>query len=125
MKFLFYLLIFASVTVGINGCEKVSAKEKIISPAKNDVWIEGKSYTIKWKGFKNGLLCISILVGGKDKGIINSCNTPADKGFYKWQIPTGFISGFGISKDSMVKVVLFYKNNESNNVFSEYFTISK
>ncbi len=125
MKYLIgFIAVFMIFTV-IFGCKKVAAKAKIIAPKANDIWIEGKTYTIRWKGFKDGLICISILIGGHDAGIINSCDSCAAQNKYKWTIPVGFVSGFGEDKDDAVRVVLYYKDNESKPYFSDCFTISK
>ncbi len=121
LSFLALLVIIGSTF----SCKKATAKAKIIAPKANDVWIEGKTYTIRWKGFKEGVICISILIGGHDAGIINSCDSCAAQNKYKWTIPHGFVSGFGEDKDDAVRVVLYYKDNESNPYFSDYFTISK
>ncbi len=125
MKILLGFLAFVVVIAGFYGCKSASAKERIISPKKGDVWFEGKTYTIRWRGFKEGVICITVLIGGHDAGIINSCDSCALQNGYKWSIPKGFVSGFGVNKDSFVRVVLYYKDNQSRNYFSDYFTISK
>ncbi len=124
MKALFGFLALVIIT-GLCSCNNASAKERIISPKKGDVWFEGKTYTIRWKGFKEGVICITVLIGGHDAGIINSCNSCALQKRYNWSIPKGFVSGFGVDKDDSVRVALFYKDNENRAYFSDYFTISK
>jgi len=52
----------------------------ILSPKKGDVLIEGQTYTVKWKTSEHGFMCVEGAVGGKDKGILNNCGTPAQKG---------------------------------------------
>ncbi len=121
LSFLALLVIIGSTF----SCKKAAAKAKIVAPKANDVWIEGKTYTIRWKGFKEGVICISVLIGGHDAGIINSCDSCAAQNKYKWTIPVGFVSGFGENKDDAVRVVLYYKDNENHPYFSDYFTISK
>lgn len=125
MKILLGFIAVLMVVTGIFSCKRATAKAKIIAPKAKDVWIEGKTYTIKWKGLKEGVVCISVLIGGHDAGIINDCDSCAAQNKYKWTIPVGFVSGFGENKDSAVRVVLYHKDNESNPYFSDYFTISK
>jgi len=125
VKILLGFIAVLMVVTGIFSCKRATAKAKIIAPKAKDVWIEGKTYTIKWKGLKEGVVCISVLIGGHDAGIINDCDSCAAQNKYKWTIPVGFVSGFGENKDSAVRVVLYYKDNESNPYFSDYFTISK
>jgi len=100
-------------------------KPKIISPKKGDVWHEGKTYTIRWKAFKEGVICIAVLIGGHYAGIINSCNNCALEGKFKWKIPKGFVTDFGGKKNDSVRIVIYYKDNESDYKFSDYFTISQ
>jgi len=125
VKILLGFIAVLMVVTGIFSCKRATAKAKIIAPKAKDVWIEGKTYTIKWKGLKEGVVCISVLIGGHDAGIINDCDSCAAQNKYKWTIPVGFVSGFGENKDSAVRVVLYHKDNESNPYFSDYFTISK
>ncbi len=125
MKFLLGFITILMIVTGVFSCKKADAKAKIVSPKANDVWIEGKTYTIRWKGFKEGVICISVLIGGHYAGIINSCDSCAAQNKYRWTIPVGFVSGFGEDRDDAVRVVLYYKDNKSNPYFSDYFTISK
>ncbi len=105
------------------GQKKLSSK--IVSPTSGDVWHEGQTYTIKWKGFKEGIICIAVLIGGHYAGIINSCSNCALEGKFKWKIPKGFVTGFGEKKDDFVRIAIYYEDNESNCTYSNYFTISK
>ncbi len=98
---------------------------KITSPTSSAVWHEGKTYTIKWKGFKEGIVCIAVLIGGHYAGIINSCNNCALEGKFRWKIPKGFVTGFGENKNNKVRIVIYYKDNESEYKLSDFFTISQ
>ncbi len=100
-------------------------KPEIISPKKGDVWHEEQTYTIRWKGFKEGIICIAVLIGGHYAGTINSCSNCALEGKFRWKIPKGFVTGFGEKKDDFVRIVIYYKDNESNCTYSNYFTISQ
>ena len=107
------------VTVGLS-----RGSLKVISPEKGAVWWEGQTYSIRWKGGGDGNICISVLLGGKDKGIINDCHTPGAAGSYSWFIPRGFVTGFGISREDGARVCLFYPGTPSRYVCSPYFTIA-
>ena len=100
-------------------------KPEIISPKKGDVWHEGKTYTIRWKGFKEGIICIAVLLGGHYAGTINSCSNCALEGKFRWKIPKGFVTGFGEKRDDFVRIAIYYKDNESDCIYSNYFTISQ
>jgi len=58
-------------------------------------------------------------------GIINGCDSCELEGKFRWRVPEGFVSGFGENRDGYVKIVLYYKDNESESYYSDYFTISK
>ncbi|WP_025270665.1 hypothetical protein [Hippea sp. KM1] len=114
----------------ISGCSpknltKQTDHPMVISPKSGAVWMETYSYKIRWKGIEHGNVCIAILLGGKDKGIINDCKTPAQRGVFIWKIPRGFVSYFGINKEDKARVVIFTKTNQDIEIFSDYFTISK
>ncbi len=98
---------------------------KITSPTSSDVWHEGKAYTIRWKGFKEGIVCIAVLIGGHYAGIINSCDNCALENKFRWKIPKGFVTDFGENKDNKVRIVIYYKDNESKYKLSNFFTISQ
>ena len=115
MVVLIFLLIFGFA---------ISKELKIIFPFKNTVLVEGKQYTIKWEGDIKGKACISVLMGGKDRGIINDCQTDFSKGQYNWKIPEGFVTGFGINMDRNVRIAIFKKENPENVFYSDYFTVS-
>lgn len=102
----------------------ISEEIEIIFPSKNTILVEGKQYTIKWKSDVEGKACISVLMGGKDRGIINDCQTDFSEGQYSWKIPEGFVTGFGINMDRNMRIAIFKKENPENIFYSDYFTVS-
>ena len=125
MRFLKGILMASIIVVFFSFTFIANARDIVISPKKGDVWFEGKTYTIKWRGLKEGVICIAVLIGGHYAGIINDCDSCASQGTFKWKIPKAFVSGFGEDSDNYVRVVLYYKDNETKNYYSDYFTISK
>ncbi|AEA33348.1 GPI anchored serine-threonine rich family protein [Hippea maritima] len=125
MKFLKRILIALICVFLFSLTLEACAENIIISPKKGNVWHEGKTYTIKWKSLDEGVICIAILIGGHYAGVINDCDSCASQGKFKWRIPNGFVSGFGKNSDNYVRVVLYYKDNETKSFYSDYFTISK
>jgi hypothetical protein len=95
----------------------------ISSPNSKSVWKEGKSYTIKWSTAYTGRLCIEAAIGGHSKGILNDCKTIGSSEKYKWHIPKGFISDFGINKEEHAKIAIYPKGHWDDAVFSDEFTI--
>ncbi len=120
--FVIFIIVCTNIIFALANTNK---SKKIISPSKGSVWHEGKIYTIKWHDIKEGVVCIAVLMGGHYRGTINSCDTCALQNQYKWKIPKGFVTGFGVDKDNAVRIVIYYKDNESNAFYSDYFTISK
>ncbi len=126
MKKTFYLLI-TIFSLLYAGCKKEDIAKinlnKILIPNKKSIWQEGKSYDIKWITTYKGDICIEVLTGGHSHGIINNCKTKAEAKSYKWHIDKGFISGFGIKKETHAKVVIYPKDNFNHYLKSEEFTI--
>ncbi|MDQ7056493.1 MAG: hypothetical protein Q9M89_08605 [Persephonella sp.] len=96
----------------------------IKNPPQNGYLIEGKSYTIRWEGDLKGKVCITVLAGGKDRGIINNCETDADEGRFVWTIPSDFVTGFGIWENNRVRVGIFEKGYPDKIFYSGYFTVA-
>ena len=116
------LVAVGSILLVASGCPK--GKLAVVSPEKGVCWYEGRTYTIRWKGGGPGKVCISVLLGGKDKGIVNDCSTKASRGSYEWSIPQGFVTGFGVAQDDRARVCIFYEGSPSHYVCSPYFTIA-
>jgi hypothetical protein len=95
----------------------------ILSPGAETVCFEGEECEIRWVTEWNGQLCIEAAVGGHDKGILNDCATPAQRGRWLWHVPRGFVSGFGPAISREVRVALYPAERESERVVSPPFTI--
>ena len=75
----------------------------VLRPASGDVWMEGKSYTIQWHAAGIDRVNVGLALGGKDKGHA-ALNLPASTDSLRWQVPIGFVSGFGIDRSDNARV---------------------
>jgi len=81
---------------------------KLLAPNGGEVWSEGNTYTIRWVSDGVKRIRIAAAVGGKDRGHIGEGETlDAQKGSYAWKIPSGFVSGFGVSKSENVRLMIY------------------
>ena len=96
---------------------------EILFPQKGDILVEGQSYRISWQTGYPGMLCIEGAIGGKDKGILNDCQTWAQQGYWDWNIPAGFVSDFGIEGTERARINIFFKNRPGISAKSPPFTI--
>jgi hypothetical protein len=99
---------------------------KLISPHEGEVWAEGKTYEITWESQGVDNVYISVAVGGKDKGLLEDGgkNTiDAKKGMIAWNIPVGFITGFGVPRSDRVRIMIFDIKNSAISSVSDYFMI--
>jgi hypothetical protein len=65
--------------------------------------MEGKTYTIQWRATGITRLNVGLVLGGKDKGHA-ALNLPASTDSLRWQVPIGFVSGFGIHRSDNARV---------------------
>ncbi len=99
---------------------------RVIYPNGGEVWREGETHEIRWEANGVKRICISIGIGGKDKGLIvdDDCKIDARLGSVSWTVPRGFVTGFGISKANNARVLIFDPENPDISDFSDrYFTI--
>jgi hypothetical protein len=98
----------------------------LIAPRGGEVWEEGKTYEIRWESQGIDAVYISVAVGGKDKGLLEqegNSKIDAKKGMIAWNIPVGFITGFGIPRSDRVRIMVFDIQNSAISSVSDYFTI--
>jgi hypothetical protein len=81
---------------------------EVIAPNGGEVWAEGETHEIHWKAEGVVEVQIAVAVGGKDKGHLGT-GSPIDaqQGRFVWTIPQGFVTGFGVSKASNVRVMIY------------------
>jgi hypothetical protein len=75
----------------------------VVSPRAGNVWTEGESYTIRWRATGIARVNVGLALGGKDKGH-PALNLPASTDSLRWQVPEGFVSGFGLQRSDVVRV---------------------
>jgi hypothetical protein len=96
---------------------------KLISPRGGEVWEEGKTYEIRWESQGVDEVYIGVAVGGKDKGILESEGSNARSGKLVWEIPVGFVTGFGIAKSERVRIMIFDAHDSAIRDQTGYFII--
>jgi hypothetical protein len=103
--------------------ENVEPFIKLISPHGGEVWEEGKTYEIRWESRGIDEVYIGVAMGGKDKGLLESEGSNARCGKLVWEIPVGFVTGFGIAKSERVRIMIFNAHDRAIRDQSGYFTI--
>jgi len=98
----------------------------LIAPRGGEVWEEGKTYEIRWESQGVDEVYIAAAVGGKDKGLVESGGSnkiDAECGKIFWEIPVGFVTGFGIAKSERVRIMIYDARNSTIRDLSGSFTI--
>ena len=98
----------------------------LLSPQGGEVWKEGKTYEIRWESQGVDKVYIGVAIGGKDKGFVYSQGSPkidASCGRILWEIPVGFVTGFGIARSEQVRIMVFDARDSTIRDLSGYFTI--
>jgi hypothetical protein len=106
--------------------EDVKPFIKLISPNGGEVWEEGKTYEIRWESQGVDEVYIAAAVGGKDKGLVESGGSnkiDARCGKIFWEIPIGFVTGFGIAKSEQARIMIYDARNSTIRDLSGSFTI--
>ena len=95
---------------------------EILSPRAGVRWIEGSTQVIRWRA--NGVATINLgaAVGGKDKGHM-LLGAPALPDSLVWEIPAGFVTGFGLDSAADVRIRLEDAADPRRFVESPPFTI--
>lgn len=76
---------------------------RIESPAAGTVWREGETHVIRWTRSREGAVNVGAVVGGKDKGHL-AFALPAEADSLVWQVPVGFVTGFGPDRSDAVRI---------------------
>jgi hypothetical protein len=80
----------------------------ILSPRAQEVWREGEIREIRWASFGIKKVRIALAIGGHDKGFLgddgNEFVISAKPGKYTWKIPSGFVTGFSITKTEDMRI---------------------
>jgi hypothetical protein len=94
----------------------------ILSPQAQDRWTEGTRQVIRWRVTGISAINVGAAMGGKDKGHL-VLNAPPEPDSLVWEIPVGFVTGFGLDSASDVRIRLENAADPTQFVDSEPFTI--
>jgi hypothetical protein len=94
----------------------------ILSPRGQDRWIEGTRQVIRWRTTGISAINIGAAMGGKDKGHL-VLNASPETDSLVWEVPLGFVTGFGLDSTSDVRIRLENAEDPTQFVDSEPFTI--
>lgn len=111
-----------STAPSTQGSGRHAAPIAVSSPAAGEVWVEGETYTIRWRANGFDQVNIGVAMGGKDKGHI-ALGTAAAADSLRWRVPPGFVSGFGLSRSDAVRVRLEDARDPTRFVESAPFTV--
>ena len=95
---------------------------RLVSPVPGQVLREGSRYMVRWTSARPGAVNLGVAVGGKDRGHL-AMGLPAGTDSLEWEIPRGFISGFGPSRSDSVRIRIEDASNPAIGVTSQAFTI--
>ena len=75
----------------------------VLRPVRNEIWMEGESYTIRWRAVGIARVNVGFALGGKDKGHA-ALDLPASIDSLRWRVPKGFVTGFGVQRSDHARV---------------------
>jgi hypothetical protein len=78
---------------------------EILSPRAGDRWAEGTKQVIRWRAIGITTINLGAAVGGKDKGHM-LVGAPALPDSLVWEVPAGFVTGFGPDSSTNVRIRL-------------------
>ena len=108
------LLVTSVGVFGVLGCTRSPRSPEapggqrelvVLRPVAGEVWTEGETYTIRWRATGIARVNVGLALGGKDKGH-PALDLPASTDSLRWQVPDGFVSGFGLQRSDVVRVRL-------------------
>jgi hypothetical protein len=100
-----------------------TAPYTILAPVPGALWYEGSRHIIRWQSRRAGPVNIGAVMGGKDRGHL-AMSIPAGIDSLVWQIPTGFVSGFGLTRSDAVRLRVEASDSPALGVESAPFTIA-
>jgi hypothetical protein len=98
------------------------ANPEFLAPQRGQVLVEGQSFTIRWQAPGWDSVNVAAVMGGKDRGHL-AFSVPAATDTLAWQIPVGWVTGFGIVRADSVRLRLEDAGDPSQFVDSEPFTV--
>jgi hypothetical protein len=95
----------------------------LLSPKQGDTLVEGRGYVIRWRAPANFHLNLGAVMGGKDKGMLLTSRAAAPDSLV-WNVPIGFVTGFGIASADNVRLRLENADSSEQWVEAGPFTIT-
>jgi len=100
-----------------------AARPRFIAPHTGDILLEGHGFVIQWQAPGWRHVNIAAVMGGKDRGHL-AMGRDGSLDTLNWQIPLGWVTGFGITRSDSVRLRLENADDPSDYVDSEPFTVS-
>lgn len=94
----------------------------ILTPTPSDTLVEGSTFVIRWKAAGIAKINLGAAMGGHDKGYLLT-DAPSIPDSLAWQIPVGFVTGFGPSASSDIRLRLEDAGDPNHYVEAGPFTI--
>ena len=94
----------------------------ILTPRKGDTLVEGDIFVIRWKAAGIPKINLGAAMGGHDKGYLLAGVPPVPDSL-AWQVPVGFVTGFGVNASSDMRLRLEDANDPARYVEAGPFTI--
>jgi len=95
---------------------------EFLAPRDGEVLEEGSTYVIRWRAPIWKRVHVAAAMGGKDKGHL-AMDLDASADSLVWQIPEGFVTGFGIARSDEVRLRLENADHPEQFMDSGPFTI--
>jgi len=95
---------------------------EFLAPRGGEVLVEGQSFTIRWQAPGWDSVNVAAVMGGKDRGhLVFGRDARADT--LVWQVPLGWVTGFGIARSDSVRLRLEDVGDPNRFVDSAPFTV--
>lgn len=98
------------------------AKPEFLAPQPGQVLTEGQSFVLRWQAPGWRRVNVGAVMGGKDRGHL-AFGRDATIDTLVWQIPVGWVTGFGIASADNVRLRLENADDPSQFVDSAPFTV--
>jgi hypothetical protein len=95
----------------------------LLSPKHGDTLVEGRGYVIRWRAPDNFHINLGAVMGGKDRGMLFSSRAATPDSLV-WNVPIGFVTGFGIPSADNVRLRLENADSSDQWVEAGPFTIT-
>ncbi|HEV8480718.1 MAG TPA: hypothetical protein VGR66_07970 [Candidatus Eisenbacteria bacterium] len=100
-----------------------AAKPRFIAPHRGDILLEGHTFIVRWEAPGWQRVNVAAAMGGKDRGhLVMARDAALDT--LTWQIPVGWVTGYGPTRFDSVRLRLENADDPSDYVDSEPFTVS-